>query len=67
MLDERRGDRGDAGTVSIVALVEAFYRQLRDPGVSKAVALQRAQLSLLEDRRYRHPAYWAPYLLINNW
>ena len=48
-------------------LVEAFYRQLRDPGVSKAVALQRAQLSLLEDRRYRHPAYWAPYLLINNW
>lgn len=48
-------------------LVEEFYRQLQDPSVSRAVALQRAQSRLLDDLRYRHPGYWAPFLLINNW
>ena len=35
--------------------------------MTKARALQQAQLETLADRRYRHPAYWAPYLLIGNW
>ena len=48
-------------------LVEKFYEALHDPSVSRATALQRAQLSLLQDRRYRHPGYWSPFLLINNW
>jgi CHAT domain-containing protein/Tfp pilus assembly protein PilF len=48
-------------------LVGDFYRQLKDPSVSKARALQRAQLSLLNDPRYRHPGYWSPFLLIGNW
>jgi len=49
------------------ALVAEFYRQLRDPSVSKAVAIQRAQIKLLNDRVYDHPAYWSPFLLLNNW
>jgi CHAT domain-containing protein len=52
---------------SAARLVESFYAQLRRPGVSRAVALQRAQLHLLRDTPYRHPAYWAPFLLINSW
>jgi CHAT domain-containing protein len=48
-------------------LVAGFYRQLLEPGVSKAGALQQAQLSLLDDLRYRHPGYWAPFVLIGNW
>ncbi len=48
-------------------LVSEFYRQLRDPAQSKAQALQHAQQKLLEDRVYEHPAYWAPFLLLNNW
>jgi CHAT domain-containing protein/Tfp pilus assembly protein PilF len=48
-------------------LVSEFYRQLREPKVSRAVALQRAQLKLLSDLRYDHPGYWAPFLLINDW
>ncbi|MFQ5992589.1 MAG: CHAT domain-containing protein [Nitrospiraceae bacterium] len=48
-------------------LVAEFYRQLQDASVSRAVALQRAQLKLLSDPRYRHPGYWSPFLLINNW
>src|SRR3989441_2096669 len=45
----------------------ASYRQLQDSSVSKAVALQRAQLKMLEEPAYDHPAYWAPFLLLNNW
>jgi CHAT domain-containing protein len=48
-------------------LVTEFYRGLQDPGVSRAVALQRAQLKLLGDPRYEHPGFWSAYLLINNW
>jgi CHAT domain-containing protein len=48
-------------------LVAEFYRQLSDPTVSKAVALQRAQLKMLTESAYDHPAYWSPFLLLNNW
>jgi CHAT domain-containing protein len=49
-------------------LVSGFYHQLRDsPTISKAQALQAAQVTMLGDRRYRHPCYWAPYLLVGNW
>jgi CHAT domain-containing protein len=52
---------------STSALVTEFYRQLQTPGLSKAQALQAAQIKLLSDRRYRHPCYWSPYLIIGNW
>jgi len=48
-------------------LMEAFYRSLQTPGVSRARALQQAQLTLLKDRTYADPFFWAPFLLINNW
>ena len=48
-------------------LVAEFYRQLHDPSVSRSIALQRAQLKMINDPRYSHPCYWAPFLLINNW
>jgi CHAT domain-containing protein len=49
-------------------LISDFYHQLRDsPSLSKAQALQAAQTKMLGDRRYRHPCYWAPYLIIGNW
>jgi CHAT domain-containing protein len=48
-------------------LVSEFYKQLQDPSVSRAIALKRAQLKLLNDRSYQHPGYWSPFLLINNW
>jgi CHAT domain-containing protein len=47
--------------------VVAFYRQWNDPQRSRAQALQYAQIELLRTRHYRHPGYWAPYLLINSW
>ena len=48
-------------------LVSLFYKQLQDPEISKAQALQLAQVNFLDDLRYRHPSYWAPFLLIGNW
>jgi len=49
-------------------LITTFYNQLREfPSISKARALQAAQIKLLNDRRYRHPCYWSPYLIIGNW
>jgi CHAT domain-containing protein len=52
---------------STSALVTEVYHQLQGSGKSKAKAVQAAQLKLLEERRYRHPCYWSPYLLIGNW
>ena len=48
-------------------LVVEFYKQLKNPELSKAKALQQAQLIILSDIRYRHAGYWAPFLLIGNW
>ena len=48
-------------------LVKEFYRQLQNPDLSKARALQQAQVRLLADQRYQHPGYWSPFLLIGNW
>jgi CHAT domain-containing protein len=47
-------------------LVAEFYTQLHQ-GNSKAAALRGAQLNLMGDQRYYHPAFWAPYLIIGNW
>jgi CHAT domain-containing protein len=52
---------------STSAMTTEFYRQLEQSSVSKAHALQAAQIKLLSDRRYRHPCYWSPYLIIGNW
>jgi CHAT domain-containing protein len=49
-------------------LITEMYGQMREnPSISKARALQAAQVKLLSDRRYRHPCYWSPYLIIGNW
>lgn len=44
-----------------------FYRGLGQQKLSKSAALQQAQLSLLKDKKFRHPFYWSPYVLLGNW
>jgi CHAT domain-containing protein len=48
-------------------LVAEFYAGLSDPSLSRARALQRAQVKVLHTYAYRHASYWAPYLLISSW
>jgi CHAT domain-containing protein len=67
------GARSAVATLWLVAdeaaavLMDAFYRRLRDPHVSRARALQQAQLTLIAHPQYADPFFWAPFLLINNW
>lgn len=48
-------------------LITEFYKNLKDSKVSKAQALRQAQLEMINDRRFSHASYWAPFLLIGNW
>ena len=48
-------------------LVGYFYEALMDSTLTRAEALRQAQLKLLRDPQYRHPVYWAPYILLGNW
>ena len=45
-----------------------FYDILvSQPNISKAEALQKSQLSILKDSQYRHPYYWAAFVLVGSW
>ncbi|MEQ8753527.1 MAG: CHAT domain-containing protein [Coleofasciculus sp. G1-WW12-02] len=44
-----------------------FYRHLRQGDGNRAEALRQAQLSLLKQKAYQHPYYWAPFILVGNW
>jgi CHAT domain-containing protein len=51
-------------------LMQEFYRELVQPHVNKAEALQQAQRSLLKDAKnpqYAKPYYWSAVVLIGNW
>ena len=54
----------DAGTSE---LMQNFYEALSEPGMSRAKALQQAQQAMLKERVYRHPLYWASYVMVGNW
>jgi CHAT domain-containing protein len=57
-------------SASTTELMIEFHRRLlasnRKAGAptSKAEALRQASLRLLRSRRYRHPFYWAPFVLV---
>lgn len=53
--------------VSTAELMTEFYQQLASQQVSKAEALRRAQLKLLQQPKYQDPYYWAPFVLVGNW
>ncbi|HEY5035791.1 MAG TPA: CHAT domain-containing tetratricopeptide repeat protein, partial [Chthoniobacterales bacterium] len=50
-------------STSSTTLMIELHRQLH-AGVDNAEALRRASLALLKDERYRHPFYWAPFVLV---
>jgi CHAT domain-containing protein len=48
-------------------LIGSFYANLSAGEMSRAEALQAAQVALLDHRGYRHPAFWASFVLISSW
>jgi len=49
-----------------VLFTQSLYTELAQPGVSRAEALRRAQVALL-DRYPGRPRLWAPYVLVGSW
>jgi CHAT domain-containing protein len=57
----------DASTPQIMT---NFYSQLgrsKDTRKNKAEALRQAQLTLIKDKQFNSPHFWAPFVLIGNW
>jgi CHAT domain-containing protein len=52
---------------SAAQLMSKFYQELGNKTLTKAEALRRAQLALLQNPKYQRPMFWAPYILLGNW
>ena len=52
---------------STAALMTEFYQELATADLTKAEALRRAQIKILQNPQYSHPYYWAAFVLIGNW
>ncbi|MFB2982480.1 CHAT domain-containing protein [Microseira sp. BLCC-F43] len=70
----KSGARSTLGTLwqvddaSTSTLMSRFYQGLALNKLTKAEALQQAQLSMLKDSgNQQHPYYWSPYILVGNW
>ncbi|MDJ0555710.1 MAG: CHAT domain-containing protein [Microcoleaceae cyanobacterium MO_207.B10] len=75
-LASRSGARSTLATLwsvddlSTAELMIDFYRLLianSEPRLTKAEALRQAQLTLMQNPKYDHPYFWAPFVLVGNW
>ncbi|NER82484.1 MAG: CHAT domain-containing protein [Leptolyngbya sp. SIO1D8] len=48
-------------------LMSDLYRLLADTQQTKAQILQQAQRNMLASEEYKHPYFWAPFVLVGNW
>ena len=53
-------------STSTTELMLEFHRQLLTGKVTKAEALRRASLTLMKSVKYRHPSYWAGWVLVGD-
>lgn len=78
-LAQKLGAKGVIATLWPVAdestglLMQHFYRGREEGNLTKAEALRQAQLALIRSaagdstKRYSHPFFWAPFILMGNW
>jgi CHAT domain-containing protein len=48
-------------------LMDRFYHHLSEPGISKAEALQKAQVEIITSTDFDHPFFWSTFVLVGNW
>ncbi|SLM31863.1 exported hypothetical protein [Desulfamplus magnetovallimortis] len=48
-------------------LLSTFYERLAKEEITKAKALQEAQIALINQKQYNAPFYWAAFILLGNW
>jgi CHAT domain-containing protein len=51
---------------STADLMTSFYKNLETQGMNKAAALREARLEMIRSKKYSHPYYWAPFVLIGD-
>jgi CHAT domain-containing protein len=56
-----------AERVSTIVLAVRFYEGILKQGLPLAAALRAAQLSLMKEKRWESPYYWAPFTLQGDW
>jgi len=54
----------DLGTTELMV---RFYQGMLKEGMRPAAALRAAQISLMNDKRFESPYYWAPFTLQGEW
>ncbi len=47
--------------------MQQFYQNLVQQHLSRAQAVQKAQLSLLYNEQFMNPYFWAPFILVGSW
>ncbi|ELS02375.1 hypothetical protein Xen7305DRAFT_00020890 [Xenococcus sp. PCC 7305] len=54
---------------STALTMNSFYREINQSNIkrNKAQALRNAQLELIKSEQFKHPYYWAPFVMIGNW
>lgn len=54
---------------STALTMNSFYQELTQPNIknTKAQALRKAQLELINSNQFSHPFHWAPFVMIGNW
>jgi CHAT domain-containing protein len=60
----------DVNDASTGELMVEFYQELMSGHATKAESLAEAQLALLRGDHglsYRHPYYWAPFVMYGDW
>ena len=54
-------------SVSTRDIMIEFYKQLKNKKIDLATALQTAQKNIMQKNEYRHPYFWAPFILVGDW
>ncbi|MBR8836425.1 MAG: CHAT domain-containing protein [Stigonema ocellatum SAG 48.90 = DSM 106950] len=57
----------DKSTAVIMGKLYQQLEQAKKTQINKAEALRQAQLSLMKDKTYHDPHFWAPFVLVGNW
>lgn len=52
---------------SSILFAQELYKYLGEPGITRAEALRRTQMAFLKTKKYKHPRFWAPYVLVGSW
>jgi CHAT domain-containing protein len=52
---------------STAMLMAEMYRRRNSDSLTKIEALRQSQLLMTQRKKYAHPYYWAPFILMGNW